>query len=111
MNIVINVLIAILVFLAVSSGITKILLMPQEIDFFGAYGFSNPLLIAYGISQVVGGILLIFPKTRIYGAIVVAITFIISLIVLVIAEKLLVAGFTAIATALLGFIGVKSTST
>ncbi len=60
-------ILAILALLAVSSGITKILLMPQDVDFFGKYGFSNPLLIAYGSVQLLGGFLLAFTKTRFAG--------------------------------------------
>jgi hypothetical protein len=41
-------ILAILTLLAVSSGITKILLMPQDVNFFGKFGFSDPILIAFG---------------------------------------------------------------
>ena|SRR3989338_4820509 len=104
MKILFNVILAILVFLVVSAGITKIMLMQQDVEFFGKYGFTNPILIAYGVVQLLGGILLVLPKTRIIGAILVAITFLISAVVLVMAGNIPVAIITLICVLLLGFI-------
>lgn len=104
----ITVILAILVFLAVSSGVTKIMLMQQDVEFFGHYGFTNPILITYGVIQLLGGILLAFPKTRVVGAFVVAITFLISLVVLVIAGNTPVAIITLVCVTLLGFIVKQS---
>lgn len=60
-----KVILTILVFLAISSGVTKIMLMPQDVEFFGNYGFTNSILIAYGVAQLIGGILLIHSKNKI----------------------------------------------
>ncbi len=98
----------ILVFLAVSSGITKVLLMPHELEFFGKYGFTNPILITYGAFQLVGGVLLVIPKARITGAVVVAITFLISAVFLAKSGNIPVTIITLIAILLLGFV-VKRT--
>jgi hypothetical protein len=100
----------ILIFLAVSSGISKIILMQQDVDFFGPYGFTNPILIIYGAFQLLGGILLIVRKTRITGATFVAITFIISVVVLFMAGDIPVAIVTIIFVLLLGFIVKQSFS-
>ena len=94
-------ILAILTLLAVSSGITKILLMPQDVDFFGKYGFSDPLLIAYGSVQLLGGFLLVFTKTRFAGAAIVAVTFLISLALLLMEGNVPVSIVTAVATLLL----------
>jgi len=94
-------LLAILTLLAVSSGITKILLMPQDVLFFGKYGFSDPLLIAYGSVQLLGGFLLVFTKTRFAGAAIVAVTFLISLALLLMEGNVPVSIVTAVATLLL----------
>jgi len=104
MNLTFKIILVVLIFLAISSGITKIMLMPQDARFFGAYGFSNAMLITFGATQFISGILMIIPKTRLYGAIIVAITFLISLALLVMDGKLLIAGITLIATALLGWV-------
>jgi len=42
----------ILTFLALSSGVTKVMLMPQDVEFFGKYGFSDPILMLYGAVQL-----------------------------------------------------------
>jgi len=101
MKIAIGVLLAILTFLAVSSGLTKIILMQQEVDFFGRYGFSNPLLIAFGAVQLIGGILLPFRKTRFTGAAIVASTFLVSLAILLMDGNLPMSIVTAVVTLLL----------
>lgn len=98
-----NAILCLLVFLAVSSGITKVMLMPQDVDFFGKYGFTNPLLIMFGAIQVVCGLMMIFIKTRIVGAAVVAVTFAISAVVLVLAGSVPATIATLVALALLGW--------
>lgn len=104
MKVFLNVILAILAFLAISSGFTKIMLMQQDVEFFGKYGFTNSILITYGVIQLLGGILLVLPKTRIVGSLVVAITFLISVVVLVMAGNILLAVITLIFVALLGLI-------
>ncbi len=104
MKMFLKVILTILVFLAISAGFTKIILMPRDVKFFGAYGFTNPMLIAYGAAQFIGGILLIFQKTRFFGAIIVAITFLISAVVLVMAGNILFTIITVIAILMLGVI-------
>jgi len=101
MKIAFGVLLAILTFLAVSSGLTKIVLMQQEVEFFGRYGFSNPLLIAFGAVQLIGGILLPFRKTRFTGAAIVASTFLVSLAILLMDGNIPMSIITAVVTLLL----------
>ena len=108
MKIVFIVILAVLVFLAVSSGITKIVLMQQDVDFFGKYGFTNPILVAYGTVQLIGGISLVFKKTRFVGAIVVAATFLVSLVVLLMDGNIAVSIATIVATLLLGVVASQS---
>ena len=101
MKIAFAILLAILTFLAVSSGVMKILLVQQDVEFFGRYGFSNAMLIAFGIVQLMGGVLLPLKKTRFAGAAIVAITFLISLAILLMDGNISVSIVTAIATLLL----------
>ena len=108
MKIVSTTILAILILLAVSAGTTKILLMPQDVDFFGKYGFTNPVLIAFGLVQLFGGVLLVMPKTRFFGAAIVAVTFLISLVVLLLEGNIPVSIVTLIATLLLGVIMKQS---
>lgn len=103
-----TIILVILILLAVSSGITKILLMQQDVEFFGKYGFSNPILVAFGLIQVIGGLLLVFTKTRFVGAVIVAITFLISLVVILIEGNIPVGIATVIAMLLLGVVMKQS---
>ena len=97
-------ILAVLVFLAVSSGATKVILMQQDVEFFGQYGFSNPILIGFGIIQLVGGVLLLPPKTRVIGAGMVAVTFLISAVILFMAGSITLALVTLLCTGLLGYV-------
>jgi len=69
-----------------------------------AYGFSSPILVAYGLAQLVGGVLLAFRKTRFVGAAIVAVTFLISLVILIIDGNVSVSVATIVATLLLGVV-------
>ena len=104
MRILFYIVLIILVFLAVSSGATKVLLMPQDVEFFGQYGFNEPLLITFGLVQLCGGILLAVPKTKTIGAIVVAVTFVISAFLLFLSGNIPVTLVTILFTALLVFV-------
>jgi len=104
LNIILNAIVAILAFLALTSGAGKIMLVQREVEFFGAYGFTDPILMAFGLAQLVGVVLLIIPKTRVYGAAIVGITFLVSACVLLLDGNILVAIITLIATLLLGII-------
>lgn len=101
MKIAFSMLLVVLTVLAVLSGITKIALMPNEVEFFGQFGFSSPMLIAFGAAQLIGGSLLPWKKTRFAGAAVVALTFLVSLAVLLIDGNIPISIVTAIATILL----------
>ncbi len=111
MKIISTIVLVVLILLAVSSGITKVALMQQDVDFFGKYGFSNPILIAYGLVQLIGGLLMVFKRTRFAGAAVVAITFLISLVVLLMEGNLPVSVATIVATLLLAATMKKSRKT
>ena len=108
MKVVSAIILLVLILLAVSSGITKIMLMEQDVDFFGRYGFTNPILIAYGLAQLAGGVLLVFSRTRFVGAAIVAVTFLVSLVVLLMDGNIPVSIVTAIATVLLGAVMKQS---
>lgn len=102
MKLVSTVILVLLILLAISSGITKIALMQQDVDFFGKYGFSNLMLVALGATQLIGGALLALRKTRFSGAAIVAITFLVSLVLLLMEGNLPVSAATSVAIALLG---------
>ena len=101
----------ILTILAVSSGVTKVLLMEEDAEFFGRYGFSEPMLIVFGGVQILGGALLALERARILGAAIVAATFLVSLVLLLLDGNVTAAIATGVATVLLGFVIARSRST
>ncbi len=108
MNILLKIILVVLIFLAISSGVTKIMLMPQDAEFFGKYGFTSIILIAYGAAQLIGGIFLIIQKTRFIGSVIVAITFLISAVVLIMDNNILFTIITFVAVAMLGVVMKQS---
>ena len=108
MKLLINILVAVLALLAIASGIPKVMLMEQEVAFFGAYGFNNMLLIFFGISQLLAGVMLVLPKTRVVGAALLAVTFATSLVLLLIAGNMPMAAVTAAFVLLIGLVIAKS---
>jgi hypothetical protein len=88
MKILIKLNLVVLVLLSLSSGVTKILLMPQEVEFFGGGGFSSTWIVVYGAAQLVGGILLILAKTRLWGGAVMVFTFGVSTILIFLSGKI-----------------------
>jgi hypothetical protein len=104
MKIISTIILVVLVLLAVISGFTKVTLVQQEVEFFERYGFSNPTLVAYGLFQLIGGLMMVFGKTRFAGAAIVAFTFLISLILLLIEGNLPVSAATIVTILLLGVI-------
>ncbi|NKB32891.1 MAG: hypothetical protein GKR91_07315 [Pseudomonadales bacterium] len=99
-----NIILGILVLLSVSSGVTKVLLMEQDVEFFGSYGFTNPILITFGALQILGGLMLLISKLRLAGALLVSVTFIISLVVLVLEQSIVPGLLTLISLALLAYL-------
>ena len=103
-----TVILVILVLVAVSSGTTKLLLMEQDVNFFIKNGFTRSMLMTFGFVQVLGGLLMVFAKTRFVGAAIVAITFLVSFVMLIFDGNLPVSIVTAIAMLLLGAVMKQS---
>ena len=108
MKIASTIILVILIFLAIFSGATKIALIQADVEFFGKYGFSNPMLIAFGATQLVGGVLMPFQKTRFSGAAIVAMTFVASLVLLLMDGNIPASIVTVVATLLLGNVMKRS---
>ena len=102
------IIVVILILLALASGVAKILLMEQDVNFFGKYGISGGMLIAFGFVQVLGGLLMTLAKTRFTGAAIVAITFLASLVMLLLDGNIPVSIVTGIALLLLGAVMTQS---
>lgn len=76
------ILLIILVLMSIAAGAAKVMSMPQEIGFFEIAGLSTDFLVPFGILQLLGGLMLAVPKTRKPGAIVVALCFLVSALII-----------------------------
>jgi hypothetical protein len=108
MKLIWTIVVILLALLAIASGVSKVMLMPQEIAFFGAYGFSATVLVGFGVFQVIGGAMLPFSKTQFYGAAITAATFLVSLVLLVLTGNTIMSVITAAVSALLIVVMVRS---
>ena len=98
MKIVSTIVLGILVLLALSSGAAKVSLMEQDVQFFGKYGFSSTILVLFGIAQLLGGLLMMFANSRFAGAAIVAATFLVSLVLLLMDGNVPMSIITGVAT-------------
>ena len=108
MQIIRNLLVAVIALLAVTSGVAKMALMQQDVDVFGKHGFSDPILVAFGALQLAGGVFLAFRKTRTIGATIIALTFLASIVVLLLDGNVPMAVITAAVTAAVVLILMQS---
>ncbi len=80
-NIINQVLLIVLILLSLATGMTKIMQMPAEMALFENAGFTKWMIIAFGVIQLLGGLLLLPTRYRKYGAILMLATFIVATIV------------------------------
>ena len=71
-------IVVLLVVLGLSAGLAKALRMPQEVEFFGKLGLSEPMLISFGVVQVLSALLLTGAPTRLAGACILGATLLLS---------------------------------
>ena len=102
----------ILTLLGIASGTAKIMQLPEEMEFFQAAGFSSPMILLFGATQLISSVLMIFQKTRRPGAVILAVTFIISTVLIFMGGKIGFGLFSVVPILLLTFVIVgKSEST
>ena len=71
-----------LIALAFAAGAAKIMKMPQEVEFFHAtIGMNTVAVVGLGVLQALSGLLLIFTRTRLAGALLLDITLLFSAVV------------------------------
>ena len=88
MKIINIVLVALMALLSVVAGLAKVMQVPEEMAFLSGLGLDNTMILIFGITQVVGGILLAIPKTKLFGAVTVVFTFLISAILVLVSGNL-----------------------
>lgn len=104
MKILKNVNLVLITLLSITAGISKIILTPQEVEFFQNAGLGEPVVIIFGIVQMIVGVLLIIGKVRKWGAIFVALMFALSTIMIFINGMIGFGVFSILPIILTGFI-------
>lgn len=94
--------------LSIAAGAAKVALVPDEVRFLSQFGFSSALTIAFGVTQILGGLLLVFPATRTSGSIIAGIAFGLSALLLLISGNLVFAGISLLPVGLAGLIAYRS---
>lgn len=102
------ILAVILGLLSIAAGAAKVTLVPEEAVFLQQFGFTDALIIAFGLIQVLGGVLIVVPRTRAYGASICFVGFAVSAVLLLIAGNLAFGGASLLPVALSAFIAYQS---
>lgn len=111
MKILITIVAVLIGLLSIAAGAAKIALIPEEVAFLGQFGFTKNLTFAFGAAQVLGGVLLMSPITRLYGSLVAGIAFAVSAALLLIAENVAFAGVSMVPVILAGLVAYQSYAT
>ena len=77
------------------AGIVKVMRLPMEVEFFEYARLGGNSVVVFGVVQLVGSVLLVFPRTRFWGASVVAATFL-SVTVMLFAAGLITFGVISV---------------
>ncbi len=95
MKIVNILIIAVIALLSIAAGLAKVMQTEQELEFLQGFGLNSVLIIAFGIIQIAGGVLLIPSKTRMFGAVLTTSAFVASTILIFVGGNL---GFGLLST-------------
>ena len=82
-------LVVILAMLSVVAGATKVMQAPQELSFFQEAGIATQLLSPFGLMQILGGLISLFPRFRSWGLLVIAAMFGLSAMMILVAGNIL----------------------
>ena len=71
-----------LILLGGAAGFAKVTQAPPEIAFFAGIGLGAMVVVVFGVLQIAGAVSLIFAKTRLIGAILLDVTFSLSVVMI-----------------------------
>jgi hypothetical protein len=108
----VNILIIVIIaLLSIAAGAAKVMQTPEEMAFLQGVGLNKTLIIVFGVVQIAAGILLAAGKTRFLGAILSALAFAASAILLFVGGNLAFGLFSIVPVALAGYVIHQSAST
>lgn len=88
MNIVNKIILALVGVMSLAAGAAKVMRVPDEAQFFAEAGLAPGVMVIFGVVQLVAGALILWRKTRLAGALIAAIMFACSAIMIFMAGNL-----------------------
>ena len=82
MNLLKKINLVLLVLLGGAAGFAKVTQAPPEVAFFAGLGLGAMVVVVFGVLQIAGALSLIFTKTRFIGAILLDVTFGLSVVMI-----------------------------
>ena len=82
MKIVNILIISVIALLSIAAGLAKVMQTEQEMEFLQSLGLNSVLIIAFGMIQIAGGVLLVPSKTRMFGAVLATSALVVSTILI-----------------------------
>ena len=82
MNLARKINLVLLILLGGAAGLAKVTQAPPEIAFFAGLGLGAIVVVVFGVLQLAGAVSLIFAKTRFIGAILLDVTFSLSVVMI-----------------------------
>jgi len=107
-KIVTTLLVTLIALLSIAAGAAKVMQTPQEMEFLQGLGLSPSLTVVFGLIQIVGGILLVPPKTRMLGAVIATAALAVSTILIFVGGNLAFGLFSLLPIAMAGVIIYQS---
>ena len=108
MKIVHILIVAAIAILSVAAGLAKVLQSQHEIEFLQGLGLSIFVIMVFGLLQIIGGVLMAPEKTRMPGAVLVTLGFVVSTVLVFIGGNVTFGLISVIPAALAGMISYKT---
>jgi len=108
MNIAVTIIAVLIGLLSLAAGGAKIALVPEEVVFLSQFGFVKVHTVSFGVVQVLGGLLMLVPVTRFFGALIAGAGFALSVALLLAAGNAAFAGVSLLPVLLAGFVAYQS---
>jgi len=93
-------LVLLLALLSIAAGTAKVMEIPQEMAFLLTVGLNADQILAFGVVQILGGVLMVLFKARFIGSIIAAVAFLLTSVFLFMSEYMLFAAVSLIPLAL-----------
>ena len=88
MKIVNILIITIVALLSIAAGLAKVMQTQQEMEFLQSFGLSSVLIVAFGLVQILAGVLLVPQKTRMLGAVLATTALVVSTVLIFVGGNL-----------------------